>query len=117
MTYTTSVALPDLINLISEVKGIAWIRLHYAYPSGFPVSLLDVIRDNKKVCNYLDLPLQHINDRILSSMKRRMNRKGTLDLIHKIREEVPGIALRTTLIVGYPGETEEKIPGTDGFCG
>lgn len=102
-------ALPDLINLISEVKGIAWIRLHYAYPSGFPVSLLDVIRENKKVCNYLDLPLQHINNRILSSMKRRMTKKGTLDLIAKIKEEVPGIALRTTLIVGYPGETEEEF--------
>lgn len=102
-------SLPELIQEISEVKGVAWIRLHYAYPSGFPVSLLDVIRDNKKVCNYLDLPLQHINSRILSSMKRRMTRKGTLDLIAKIKEEVPGIALRTTLIVGYPGETEEEF--------
>lgn len=102
-------ALPDLINAISEVKGIAWIRLHYAYPSGFPVALLDVIRENPKVCKYLDIPLQHINDRVLSSMKRRMCREKTLDLIHKIKEEVPGIALRTTLIVGYPGETEAEF--------
>jgi ribosomal protein S12 methylthiotransferase len=101
--------LPELINSISEVKGIAWIRVHYAYPSGFPIALLDVIRDNPKVCNYLDIPLQHINDRILSSMKRRMNREKTLDLIQKIKEEAPGIAMRTTLIVGYPGETEEEF--------
>ena len=90
-----------------KVEGIEWIRLHYAFPTGFPVDVLDVMRKEPKVCNYLDIPLQHINDEILKSMRRGTSHKKTTDLIHKFRAEVPNMAIRTTLIVGYPGETEE----------
>jgi ribosomal protein S12 methylthiotransferase len=109
--------LPDLINKISEVKGIEWIRLHYAYPSGFPLELLDIMRDNPKVCNYLDIPLQHINNRVLAAMKRRITAEETLDLVRKIKATVPGVALRTTLIVGFPGETEEEFKQLMNFVG
>jgi ribosomal protein S12 methylthiotransferase len=102
-------ALPQLINLLSEVTGIEWIRLHYAYPLGFPVELLEIIRDNPKVCKYIDIPLQHINDRILKSMKRGLNGAKTRELVEKIRTTVPGIAIRTSLIVGYPDETTEEF--------
>ena len=99
--------LSQLIDKLSEIDNIEWIRLQYAYPADFPLELLDVIRDNPKVCNYLDMPLQHISDPLLKSMRRFVNRKRTLELLDKIRETVPGIALRTTLIVGYPGEEEK----------
>ncbi|HLN53414.1 MAG TPA: 30S ribosomal protein S12 methylthiotransferase RimO [Lentimicrobium sp.] len=102
-------ALPGLVNRLSEVNGIEWIRLHYAYPLGFPLELLKIIRDNPKVCKYLDIPLQHINDRILRSMKRGLNGAKTRELVEKIRSTVPGIAIRTSLIVGYPGETTEEF--------
>lgn len=98
--------LADLLTRLSEIEGIEWIRLHYAYPLGFPLEVLDVIRENDKICKYLDIPLQHIDTGLLTSMKRGVSRKKTLDLIRIIREKVPGIALRTTLIVGYPGEGE-----------
>jgi ribosomal protein S12 methylthiotransferase len=88
------------------VEGIAWIRLHYAFPSGFPMEVLDVMREKKNICNYLDMPLQHGSTRILQSMKRGTTREKTEALISEIRAKVPGIALRTTLIAGYPGETE-----------
>jgi len=101
--------LAELLTRLSEIEGIAWIRLHYAYPLGFPLEVLDVIRDNAKVCKYLDIPLQHIDTGLLSSMKRGVSRTETLDLIKTIRERVPGIVLRTTLIVGYPGEGEEAF--------
>jgi len=101
--------LPDLLNRISEVDGIEWIRLHYAYPSGFPKELLHVMAENPKICNYIDIPLQHISDKLLKSMKRHITAEDTLKLIHKIKTTVPGVALRTTLIVGYPGETEEDF--------
>ncbi len=101
--------LPDLLNLISKVDGIEWIRLHYAYPSGFPEELLHVMAENPKVCNYLDIPLQHISDKLLKSMKRHITAEKTYGLIRKIKDTVPGVALRTTLIVGYPGETEEDF--------
>jgi len=101
--------LTDLVQKISEVKGIEWIRLHYAYPQGFPDDLFKVMENNPKVCRYLDIPLQHISDRLLLSMKRRIDRQGTINLIEKLKREVPGVALRTTLIVGYPGETEEEF--------
>ncbi len=101
--------LPDLIEKISEIKGIEWIRLHYTYPANFPVGLLKVMRDNPKVCSYMDMPLQHISSKILRSMKRGLGGEKTEALIEKIKLEVPGIALRSTLIVGYPGETEEDF--------
>ena len=100
--------LADLITEISKVNGIEWIRLHYAFPSGFPMDVLDVIKSNDKVCNYLDIPLQHINDEILKSMKRGTTFNKTNNLIKQFRDKVPGIAIRTTLIVGYPGECEDK---------
>ena len=101
--------LADLITEISKVDGIEWIRLHYAFPSGFPMDVLDVIKSNDKVCNYLDIPLQHINDDILKSMKRGTTFNKTNNLIKQFRDKVPGIAIRTTLIVGYPGECEDKF--------
>jgi ribosomal protein S12 methylthiotransferase len=99
-------ALSDLVNRLADVEGIDWIRLHYAFPSGFPMDVLDVMRDRENVCNYLDMPLQHGSTKILQAMRRGITREKTEELIAQIREKVPGIALRTTLIAGYPGETE-----------
>ena len=99
-------ALADLINRLADVNGIDWIRLHYAFPSGFPMEVLDVMRERENVCNYLDMPLQHGSTKILQAMRRGTTREKTEELIAQIREKVPGIALRTTLIAGYPGETE-----------
>ena len=101
--------LADLLIELSKVEGIEWIRLHYAFPTGFPQDVLDVIRENAKVCNYIDIPLQHINDEILKSMKRGTSHKKTDDLLKAFREKVPNMAIRTSLIVGYPGETEERF--------
>lgn len=101
--------LPELLDRLSQVEGIEWIRMHYTYPANFPVGLLKTMRDNPKVCAYLDMPLQHINSRILRSMKRGLGGQKTIDLLDRIKDEVPDIALRTTLIVGYPGETEEEF--------
>ena len=101
--------LPDLVNKLSEIEGIEWIRLHYTYPAGFPTELLKVIKENPKVCNYIDIPLQHISSKILKSMKRGLDSKDTRKLIHKIRQEIPEAAIRTTIIVGYPGETEDDF--------
>ena len=101
--------LAELLEELSKVNGIDWIRLHYAFPSGFPQNVLDVMRDNKKICNYIDIPLQHINDDILRSMKRGTSHKKTVDLLNIFRNKVKGITIRTTLIVGYPGETEEMF--------
>jgi ribosomal protein S12 methylthiotransferase len=99
-------ALADLLLKLVEVEGIEWIRLHYAFPSGFPMDVLEVMRDNPKICNYLDMPLQHGSTKMLKAMRRGITREKTEDLIAKIRSTVPGIAIRTTLIAGYPGETE-----------
>jgi len=99
--------LGDLLNALADVEGLEWIRLHYAYPSGFPTEILPIMRERENICNYLDIPLQHIADNVLKAMRRGINRKRTIDLIAKIREEIPGLALRTTLLVGHPGETEE----------
>lgn len=99
--------LADLLNRISQVPGIEWIRLHYAFPTGFPKDVLDVIKDNQKVCNYIDIPLQHINSEILKSMKRGTSYQKTVNLLKLFRNRIPNIAIRTTLIVGYPGETKE----------
>jgi len=101
--------LADLLTALSEVEGIEWIRLHYAFPAGFPDDVLDVMRENPKVCNYLDIPLQHISDSVLKSMRRGTTQAKTEALLATMREKVPGIAIRTTLIVGYPGETEEDF--------
>lgn len=98
--------LATLINELSKIEGIEWIRLHYAYPSGFPMDVLDEINNNPKVCLYLDMPLQHGSSKILKAMRRGIDREKTTELVKTIREKVPGIAIRTTLIVGYPGETE-----------
>ena len=102
-------ALADLINQLADVEGIEWIRLHYAFPAGFPMDILDVMQERSNVCNYLDIPLQHGSTKILQSMRRGITREKTEELIVQIREKVPGIAIRTTLIAGYPGETEEDF--------
>ena len=101
--------LADLLIELSKVEGVEWIRLHYAFPTGFPQDVLDVIRNNDKVCNYIDIPLQHINDEILKSMKRGTSHQKTNDLLKAFRKKVPNMAIRTSLIVGYPGETEERF--------
>ena len=102
-------ALADLLEALAEVEGIEWIRMHYAFPTGFPMDVLEVMKREPKVCNYLDIPLQHINTELLKSMKRGTTHEKTTALIHKFRETVPEMAIRTTLIVGYPGETEEMF--------
>jgi ribosomal protein S12 methylthiotransferase len=98
--------LPRLLKALNEVEGIGWIRLHYAYPSKFPLEILEAINSCDKVCLYLDMPLQHINDEVLKSMRRQITRAETELLLAQIREQVPGIAIRTTFLIGYPGETE-----------
>ncbi|MBH46223.1 MAG: 30S ribosomal protein S12 methylthiotransferase RimO [Flavobacteriaceae bacterium] len=98
--------LADLLRALVQVNGIEWIRLHYAFPTGFPMEVIEVMKNEPKVCNYLDIPLQHISDPILKSMRRGTTQEKTTHLIYKIRNILPEIALRTTLIVGYPGETE-----------
>jgi ribosomal protein S12 methylthiotransferase len=101
--------LADLVTALSEVEGIAWIRMHYLFPTGFPEDVLDVIRENPKVCAYIDIPLQHIADPVLKSMRRGTTMEKTNRLLDAMRTKVPGMAIRTTLIVGYPGETEEDF--------
>ena len=101
--------LAKLLEELSKVEGITWIRLHYAYPSGFPMDVIQVMKDNPKICNYLDIPLQHGSSRILKAMRRGIDREKTVKLIENIRNEVPNIAIRTTLIAGYPGETQDDF--------
>jgi ribosomal protein S12 methylthiotransferase len=102
-------ALAELLEALTKVEGIEWIRMHYAFPTGFPMDVLEVMKREPKVCNYLDIPLQHINSELLKSMKRGTTHEKTTALIHKFRKVVPDMAIRTTLIVGYPGETEEMF--------
>lgn len=102
-------ALADLLRELVKVDGIEWIRLHYAFPSGFPLDVLDVMKSEPKVCNYLDIPLQHINTELLQSMRRGTTSDKTKKLLDKFRDKVPNMTIRTTLIVGYPGETEEQF--------
>lgn len=102
-------ALADLLRRLSDVTGIEWIRLQYAYPSGFPMDILDVMNERSNICHYLDMPLQHISDNMLRSMRRGITKQKTIDLINAIRDRVPDIALRTTLICGYPGETQDDF--------
>ena len=99
--------IAELIEKMADIEGVEWIRLHYAYPAHFPWDLLRVMREKKNVCNYLDIALQHISDHMLSRMQRHVTKEETYELVRRMREEVPGIHLRTTLMVGFPGETEE----------
>jgi ribosomal protein S12 methylthiotransferase len=101
--------LSELLRHLSDVEGIEWIRLHYAFPTGFPLDILDVMNERKNICNYLDIPLQHITDNMLKSMRRGTTKEKTTRLISDIRAKVPGITIRTTLIAGYPGETEKDF--------
>ena len=102
-------AIAELVERISDVKGVKWIRLHYAYPHAFPFELLKVMRERKNVCRYLDIALQHISDNVLTNMRRHVSKDDTYKLIQRLRQEVPGIHIRTTLMVGFPGEGEEQF--------
>ncbi|KEQ31743.1 ribosomal protein S12 methylthiotransferase [Pedobacter antarcticus 4BY] len=101
--------LDELLRRLSDINGIEWIRLQYAYPSGFPMEILDVMNEMENICNYLDMPLQHITDPMLKSMRRGITKQKTIDIVNQIRDKVPNIAMRTTLICGYPGETEQDF--------
>ncbi len=101
--------IAELVKRISDIPGVEWIRLHYAYPTHFPMDLLPVIRECDNVCKYLDIALQHISDNMLTKMRRNITKEGTIELINRIRAEVPGIHIRTTMMVGHPGETEEDF--------
>jgi ribosomal protein S12 methylthiotransferase len=107
--------LPDLLNRLADIPGLHWIRLHYAYPSKFPLEILDVIRERDNICNYLDIPLQHASDNMLKAMRRQITKAEMTELIRTIRDRAPGICLRTTLIAGFPGETEADIEELKGF--
>jgi ribosomal protein S12 methylthiotransferase len=107
--------LPELLHKLADVKGLVWIRLHYAYPSKFPLEILDVMRERENICNYLDMPLQHASDRMLQAMRRNITKAEMDELIFAIREKVPGICLRTTLIAGFPGETEDDVEELKSF--
>ncbi len=102
-------ALPQLLNALADVEGIEWIRLHYAYPSKFPLEILDVMRERDNICKYIDIPLQHASNNMLKAMRRNITREEMTELITEIRKRVPGIAIRTTLITGFPGETLEDV--------
>ena len=102
-------ALSELLNDLSEIEGLDWIRLHYAFPSGFPMDVIEVMKERSNICNYLDMPLQHASSKILKSMRRGITKAKTYDLINKIRTTIPEICLRTTLITGYPGESENEF--------
>jgi len=102
-------ALSDLLKHLSDVEGLQWIRLHYAYPHKFPLDVLDVMRERDNICNYLDMPLQHISDNMLTAMKRQITRKDIVELLANVRDRVPGICIRTTLITGFPGETRDDV--------
>lgn len=97
------------MNSLSEINGLEWIRLHYAYPAGYPDEILPIIKEKSNICNYIDIPIQHINNRILSLMQRAHSSTETIKLLEKIRKELPDAAIRTTLIVGFPGETDAEF--------
>jgi ribosomal protein S12 methylthiotransferase len=101
--------LPELLKKLAAIEGLEWIRLHYAYPSKFPMEIIDVMKEEPKICNYLDMPLQHASDNMLKAMKRQITKQEMKDLIAEIRAKIPGICLRTTLIAGFPGETREDV--------
>ncbi|CAN5314501.1 30S ribosomal protein S12 methylthiotransferase RimO [soil metagenome] len=102
-------ALPDLLHALADIKGLEWIRLHYAYPSKFPMEIIDVMRERDNICNYLDMPLQHASNRMLKAMKRQITREEMEDILGEIRNRIPEICLRTTLIAGFPGETADDV--------
>lgn len=108
-------ALPDLLKHLSDIPGLTWIRLHYAYPHKFPLEILDVMRERENICNYLDMPLQHISDNMLTAMKRQITRKDITELLANVRDRVPGICIRTTLITGFPGETRDDVEDLKNF--
>jgi ribosomal protein S12 methylthiotransferase len=107
--------LPDLLHRLADIRGLEWIRLHYAYPSKFPLEILDAMRQRDNICNYLDMPLQHASDAMLTAMRRQISRSEMTELIHAVRERVPGICLRTTLIAGFPGETRQDVEELNDF--
>ena len=107
--------LPELLNKLAAVEGLHWIRLHYAYPSKFPIDIIDAINAHPNICNYLDMPLQHASDRMLKAMNRQITQQEMKDLIKEIRNKIPGICLRTTLIAGFPGETREDVEELKSF--
>ena len=107
--------LPKLLHALADVKGLEWIRLHYAYPSKFPLEIIDAIKERSNICNYLDMPLQHSSDNMLKAMRRQITKAEMNDLIAEIRHRIPGICLRTTLIAGFPGETEEDVEDMKDF--
>ncbi len=107
--------LPELLQALSEVEGIEWIRLHYAYPAQFPMEIIEEMAANKKVCHYLDMPLQHASDEVLTAMRRNITNAETIELIEKIRAKIPNIAIRTTMLVGHPGETEDQFEKLKAF--
>ena len=107
--------LPELLNKLAAVEGLHWIRLHYAYPSKFPIDIIDAINAHPNICNYLDMPLQHASDRMLKAMNRQITQQEMKDLIKDIRNKIPGICLRTTLIAGFPGETREDVDELKSF--
>lgn len=107
--------LPDLLRKLARIEGLEWIRLHYAYPSKFPLEIIDVMKEEPKICNYLDMPLQHASDHMLDAMKRQITRKEMTELIHEIRARIPEICLRTTLIAGFPGETRDDVEEVKDF--
>ena len=107
--------LADLMKRLSDVPGIEWIRLHYAYPHKFPMEILDVMKERDNICNYIDMPLQHAADNMLKAMRRQITRQEMEDLVQQVRETVPGICLRTTLITGFPGETTDDVEELKSF--
>ncbi|MBQ1664719.1 MAG: MiaB/RimO family radical SAM methylthiotransferase [Bacteroidaceae bacterium] len=107
--------ISELVERMADIKGVKWIRLHYAYPKNFPMDLLRVMREKKNVCKYLDIALQHVSTTVLSNMRRYVNKEDTYQLIEKLRQEVPGIHIRTTLMVGFPGEGEDEFEELKAF--
>jgi ribosomal protein S12 methylthiotransferase len=107
--------LPRLLHALADIEGLEWIRLHYAYPHKFPMEILDVMRERENICNYLDIPLQHASDNMLTAMRRQITRAEINELLYQIRDRVPGICLRTTLIAGFPGETQDDINEVKSF--
>jgi len=108
-------SLPELLNALCEVEGIEWIRLHYAYPSKFPLEVLDTMASQKKICNYLDIPLQHASDPVLKRMRRQITNNETIELLNEAKKRVPGLTIRTTFLVGFPGETEKDFENLISF--
>src|ERR1700759_2661632 len=107
--------LADLLKRLSDVQGLQWIRLHYAYPNKFPFEVLNVMRERENICNYLDMPLQHASDKMLKAMRRQSTKAEIVETLNMVRDKVPGICLRTTLIAGFPGETKDDVEDVTNF--